>query len=103
VKRSKSYAWILLAAGFEAGLGACCASPPAADSATIVVSGKVTDVAAFERFIATRPTPAQFHARYPDVRLVLPGEIATKEYRLDNSRYFASLDGEGRIQGGSFK
>ena len=29
--------------------------------------------------IAGQPTPEQFRARYPDVQLVLPGTIATKE------------------------
>ena len=101
MRNLKRCAWLLLALN----LGACCYAEKQGTQSggTAALAGKVTDVAAFERFIATRPTPAQFHARYPDVRLVLPGEIATKEYRLDNSRYFANLDGEGRIQGGSFK
>lgn len=64
---------------------------------------QVEDVAAFERFIATRPMPADFRARYPGVALVLPGQIATKEFRSDRSRYFADLDGDGRITGGRFQ
>ena len=70
--------------------------------ATAVMPGKVSDLAAFESFIAGKPTPEQFRMRYPDVHLVLPGEIATKEFRSDNSRYFARLDAEGRIAGGKF-
>ncbi|HET8881698.1 MAG TPA: hypothetical protein VFM56_05930 [Solimonas sp.] len=66
------------------------------------VAGHVTDLATFQRFIAEKPTPAQFRARYPDVKLVLPGEIATREFRMDNSRYFAELDADGRISGGKF-
>ena len=84
-----------------------CAAPttvsnePAAMSTP--VAGFVTDVAAFDTFIATTPTPEQFKARYPDVTLVLPGSIATKELRMNNSRYFAQVNGEGRITGGRFQ
>lgn len=76
------------------------AMPTASESP---VSGFVTDLPAFERFIASRPTPTQFGARYPDLVLVLPGQIASKEFRMNNSRYFAQLDGEGRISGGKFQ
>ena len=78
------------------------AAMPSAPAET-PVSGFVTDLPAFERFIAGRPTPAQFGARYPDVVLVLPGQIASKEFRMNHSRYFAQLDGEGRIGGGKFQ
>ncbi|HEY1077015.1 MAG TPA: hypothetical protein VGE51_10045 [Fontimonas sp.] len=67
------------------------------------VAGFVTDVAAFEQYIATRPTPTAFKMKYPDLTLVLPGQMATKELRGNNSRYFATLDGEGRISGGKFQ
>jgi hypothetical protein len=95
---------LLLSLCLALGLSGCaCTRPGAAEPpAPVVVRGKVTDLAAFEAFIATRPTPAQFRATYPDVLLVLPGDIATKELRLDNSRYFATLDAEGRISGGRF-
>jgi hypothetical protein len=36
-------------------------------------SGVVTDLAAFEEFIALAPTPEEFRAVYPDVVLILPG------------------------------
>lgn len=77
------------------------APPPPAETAA--VPGRVTDLDAFQQFIASRPTPAQFRGRYPDVMLALPGAITTKEYRTDNSRYFAELDTEGRIAGGRFE
>lgn len=77
---------------------AACQSPAAGP-----LPGKVEDLPAFERFVATQPTPEQFHARYPDVLLVLPGQIATKELRLDHSRYFAQLDAAGHITGGTFQ
>jgi len=66
-------------------------------------AGFVTDMPAFEVFIATRPTPQVFRQTYPDVQLVLPGDITTKEFRMNNSRYFAVLDGAGRITGGRFQ
>lgn len=86
-------------------LAGCACVNSAADPAPpapAVVQGHVTDLAAFEAFIATRPTPEQFRATYPDVLLVLPGDVASKELRLNNSRYFATLDEAGRISGGRF-
>ncbi|MGB0954448.1 MAG: hypothetical protein ACPGZP_00445 [Panacagrimonas sp.] len=79
-------------------------SPPpgSQDSVAEPVPGYVTDLRAFEAFIQTRPTPDAFRSRYPDVFLVLPGTITTKEFRTNNSRYFARLDEDGRIVGGSF-
>ncbi|HEX4896459.1 MAG TPA: hypothetical protein VFV11_09040 [Solimonas sp.] len=77
-------------------------APPTTPPPTPPVAGFVTDLPGFERFIATAPTPAEFRARYPDVLLVLPGDIATKEFRMNNSRYFAKLDAQGRINGGRF-
>jgi hypothetical protein len=93
---------VLLSLCLLAGCAGMNAAADPASQAAPVVAGYVTDMAAFEAFIATRPTPEQFRARYPDVLLVLPGQIATKELRLNNSRYFAELDGEGRITGGRF-
>ncbi|MFN2349905.1 MAG: hypothetical protein ABR558_10100 [Thioalkalivibrio sp.] len=66
-------------------------------------SGFVNDMPAFDDFIATRPTTQVFRQNYPDVQLVLPGDITTKEFRMNNSRYFAVLDGAGRITGGRFQ
>lgn len=67
------------------------------------VSGFVTDLEAFEAFIAQRPTADQFRVRYPDVFLVMPGDITTRELRFNNSRYFATFDERGRITGGRFQ
>lgn len=75
---------------------------PAAKPAPTPVHGFVTDTTAFDTFVATHPTPDQFRAAYPDVQLVLPGAIATREFRNNNSRYFAELDAQGRITGGKF-
>lgn len=82
-----------------AALVACQTSPT---SPSRPVSGFVVDIKAFDAFIATRPTPAQFRARYPDVTLVTPDMMSTREMRQNNSRYFPKLDAEGRISGGSF-
>ncbi len=99
---NKRFACICLAAALGLGLVACngvtSMNPPAAAP----VSGFVTDLAAFERFIAAQPTAAQFRAAYPDVQLVMPGDITTKEFRMNNSRYFAQFDADGRITGGKF-
>ena len=67
------------------------------------VAGFVTDTAGFDAFIATHPTPVQFHTRYPDVQLVMPGTITTMEMRNNNSRYFPELDKDGHITGGGFR
>ncbi|HET6554657.1 MAG TPA: hypothetical protein VFG49_14110 [Dyella sp.] len=66
------------------------------------VHGYVTDLKAFEAFIATHPTPEQFRAVYPDVLLVMPGGVTTLEFRTNNSRYYPELDKDGRIVGGHF-
>ncbi|WP_109124622.1 hypothetical protein [Dyella sp. C11] len=80
-------------------VGGCQASAPTAPSP---VHGYVTDMKAFDAFIATHPTPEQFRAAYPDVLLVMPGSITTLEFRTNNSRYYPELDKDGRITGGHF-
>lgn len=67
-------------------------------------SGNVQDVAEFREFLdAYQPTEKQFRQVYPDVTLVMPGEIATKELRMNNSRFFAELNDKGRIVDGRFQ
>jgi hypothetical protein len=85
------------------GCGAlsACQSAPVAQPKP--VAGFVTDMKSFDAFIATKPTPEQFHAAYPDVMLVTPDMMTTREMRQNNSRYFPKLDAEGRIVGGSFQ
>jgi len=87
-------------AGLALGFLAACSAAPLD---TTPQPGKVVDVGAFETFIAAHPTPEQFRQRYPDVALILPGTITTKELRSDRSRYFATLDSGGRISGGQFQ
>ncbi|NKF21131.1 hypothetical protein [Solimonas marina] len=94
-------------AGLRAGLIAAAAALSACHHDAAIApaphNGPVTDLGAFDHFIAGKPTPAQFHATYPDVKLVLPGEMSTRELRLNLSRYFAKLDAQGRIVGGRFQ
>lgn len=91
---------LLLAAVLSACNGASAVSDPAT---AVPIAGHVTDLPRFEQFIAGRPTPDEFRRVYPDVTLVLPGQMATKEFRMNNSRYFARLDDDGRISGGKFQ
>lgn len=77
------------------------AAPQAETPVTQVAS--VDDVPSFDAFIAGKPTPQDFRKRYPSVLLVLPGDIATRELRMDRSRYFAELDEQQRISGGKFQ
>ncbi|MBB3226659.1 hypothetical protein FHW69_001249 [Luteibacter sp. Sphag1AF] len=84
-----------------AGLAGC--QTTSAGAQPKPVAGFVTDMKAFDTFIATHPTPDQFRAAYPDVQLVLPGMVTTMEMRMNNSRYSAQLDDQGRITGGNFQ
>ena len=63
----------------------------------------VTDLPAFERFVGGKPTVSEFRAAYSCLTLVLPGEVSSRELRNDNSRYFADVDGFGRVVGGHFQ
>lgn len=81
-----------------------CQGVPSMNGPTVKpVAGFVTDEATFQKFIVTQPTPDEFRRVYPDVTLILPGQIATKELRFNNSRYFAQLDEQGRVTGGRFQ
>lgn len=96
-----------LAVLFALVLSACNGAAPvqaqAPQTVQAPVPGFVTDQPRFDTFIATQPSPEDFRRVYPDVQLVLPGQIASKELRFNNSRYFAELDAQGRIVGGKFK
>jgi hypothetical protein len=63
----------------------------------------VTRLEAFEKFVAGHPTVSEFRAAYSCVQLVLPGDVTTREFRNDNSRYIARVDKFGRIVGGQFQ
>ena len=77
--------------------------PPAAVPTQTPMRTSVTDLAAFDAFIATQPTPEALRQRYPGLVVVMPGDIATKELRMDHSRYFVELDAQGRVSGGRFQ
>jgi hypothetical protein len=93
----RSFAIVMLAAALA--LAGC---HDMSHAAPAPVHGFVTDLAAFDQFIGTHPTPELFRASYPDVQLVMPGTITTMEFRSNNSRYFPELDKQGRITGGHF-
>ena len=61
------------------------------------------DVVAFQQLLATHPHPDELRGAFPEVLVVLPGEIATREYRYDQSRFFALLDDSGLVYGGEFQ
>ncbi|MFC5742258.1 hypothetical protein [Dyella tabacisoli] len=84
---------------FAVVLGGC---HHATHTAPQPMTGYVTDMKSFDAFIATHPMADQFRATYPGVLLVLPGERSTREFRNNNSRYFAELDTNGHITGGKF-
>lgn len=86
-----------------AALGGCRSTAEPSIYEPIAVKEDKFDVKAFEQYIATKPLPEAFYSRYPNVKLVLPGDVTTKEFRIDRSRYFAELDAEGRIVGGRFQ
>lgn len=99
-----------LALVFTLPLMAACAptpqTPPAVEppiQETLRVRTSVTDLDAFQAFIAKRPTPEALRAHYPGLLVVMPSDIATRELRGDNSRYFADIDAEGRVVGGKFQ
>lgn len=84
-------------------LSACQTAPASSAAAPAPVKGFVTDTKAFDAFIATKPTAAQFKAAYPDVLLVMPNTPTTMEIRMNNSRYFPQWDDAGHITGGRFQ
>ena len=87
-----------------------CAAPPEEEPVRVLpiedsapVRKPVADLGRFSEFIATRPTPEALRERYPGRQVVMPGQVTTKEFRTDNSRYFVSLDEQGRVIGGRFQ
>lgn len=48
------------------------------------------------------PTLAELKARVGCLYVVMPGDVTTMEYRVDNSRFFAQTDKHGRLVDGSF-
>lgn len=93
-----------LAAGQTAAQGSTPAGTPASE--TVCTSrgrsmpGEPTG--SFREFLTTRPRPIELRTRFPSVTVVLPSDVVTQEFRSDCSRFFARLDREGRVVGGSF-
>jgi len=65
--------------------------------------GNLDDRAALHAFIQSRPTPAEFQEAYPDVWLILPGDIVSRDVCSQYYRFIAELDSNGRISGGSLE
>ena len=66
-------------------------------------SSSIGDHDQFYTFVESRPTPEQFQNAYPDVWLILPGDIVSREVCSQYYRYVAELDAQGRITGGSLE
>lgn len=66
-------------------------------------SSIVNDLPALHAFVQARPTPEEFQQAYPDVWLILPGDIVTREVCSQYYRFVAELDAEGRISGGNLE
>jgi hypothetical protein len=77
--------------------------PKTADGDPVDASADDFDREAFAAFLAKAPTAEEFQAAYPDVTLVLPGGIATMDFRSDHSRFFATVDDAGHVIGGRFQ
>jgi hypothetical protein len=58
------------------------------------------DMSELRSFVASLPTPEEFQQAFPDVWLVLPGDIVSRSFCSQYYRFIAELDGEGRISGG---
>lgn len=63
-------------------------------------SGILTGLSTLDAFIQSRPTPEEFQQAYPDVWLILPGDIVSRGFCSQYYRYVAEIDAEGRISGG---
>lgn len=88
-------------------LGCLLAAPAVATSSGSSTSDSgapsLSDRDAFHAFVESRPTPEEFESAYPDVWLILPGDIVSREVCSQYYRYVAELDAEGRIAGGSLE
>lgn len=61
------------------------------------------DSAELRAFVESRPTPDEFHQAFPDVWLILPGDIVSRDTCSQYHRFIAELDPNGRISGGSLE
>lgn len=89
--------------GASVGASAAAPAPTGPLVSTTADGGFYVVQPAFDTFLASRPTPEQFRARYPQIQLVLPGQPTTMELRYDQSRFFADVGVEGRIFDGRFQ
>jgi len=66
-------------------------------------NGNLDDRSALHAFVQSRPTPEEFQEAYPDVWLILPGDIVSRDVCSQYYRFIAELDSNGRISGGSLE
>ncbi len=96
----------LLALAAAAALAACddlaATADPAREACVRQAGSAGVPTMAFRDVLATKPTPAEFRARFPDITLVMPTDVATRELRLDCSRFFADPDDAGHVVAGRF-
>jgi hypothetical protein len=89
---------------FLVAFGILFAMPAVATTPADLITGKsLGDRSAFQAFVDSRPTPEEFQEAYPDVWLILPGDIVSREVCSQYYRYMAELDADGRIAGGSLE
>ena len=65
--------------------------------------GNLDDRSALHAFIQSRPTPEEFQEAYPEIWLILPGDIVSRDVCSQYYRFIAELDANGRIRGGSLE
>jgi hypothetical protein len=68
-----------------------------------LAAGSAKSISELPSFVALRPTPEEFQQAFPDVWLVLPGDIVSRSVCSQYYRFMAELDATGRISGGSLE
>ncbi|MFO8153413.1 hypothetical protein [Thioalkalivibrio sp.] len=76
------------------------ATSGAESGAQASAASQVTDTSEIRAFVRSRPTPEEFREAYPEVWLILPGDIVSREVCSEYYRFVAELDPDGRIRGG---
>ena len=67
------------------------------------VADVAKDISELPAFVASRPTPEEFQQAFPDVWLILPGDIVSRDVCSQYYRFVAELDTKGRISGGNLE
>jgi hypothetical protein len=79
-------------------LGAAQAAPQAAS-----LRCSIADPVAFVSYLKEhKPTVVELKGAFSCLKIIMPGEMTTMEFRYDNSRFYPKTDEYGRIVGGEF-